>query len=76
MIAPTIRFDYFMQFTLVIVKSTLALTCISDYYPLLLLLQLLPTTNQVVLLLLLLLLLRLLLLLLKLLYITVTAVYF
>ena len=75
MIAPTIRFDYFMQFTLVIVKPTLALTCISDYYPLLLLLQLLPTTNQVVLLLLLLLL-RLLLLLLKLLYITVTAVYF
>ena len=75
MIAPTIRFDYFMQFTLVIVKPTLALTCISDYYPLLLLLQLLPTTNQLVLLLLLLLL-RLLLLLLKLLYITVTAVYF
>ena len=75
MIAPTIRFDYFMQFTLVIVKPTLALTCISDYYPLLLLLQLLPTTNQLVLLLLLLLL-RLLLLLFKLLYITVTAVYF
>ena len=75
MIAPTIRFDYFMQFTLVIVKPTLALTCISDYYPLLLLLQLLPTTTQLVLLLLLLLL-RLLLLLLKLLYITVTAVYF
>ena len=74
MIAPTIRFDYFMQFTLVIVKPTLALTCISDYYPLLLLLQLLPTTNQLVLLLLLLLL-RLLRLLLKLLYITVTAVY-